>query len=397
MGLYSVGLPEVVVTNILEKTSNLIFPLLDDVVSISNLDLRQNFARDFKYAFENYITAYKRNKYFEENCMQPIRKAHGIKIKKKYDSKAQCYKQFPVTRTFTYVPILESLKFILNNEAVQQYFKNNITKNESVYTHFIDGTVYENNSFFQVNKNAIQIQLYFDEFEVCNPLGSKTGIHKMGAFYFTINNFPIHVNSKLQNIFLVALCYTIDIKEFGLNPVLEVIVNDIKILENQGIFIESFNTYIKGTLVSIACDNLAGTMLLGMNESFNSHYYCKICTMHKEQAQNACVADPNLLRTTDSFHYLSNQQNYANSDTINFFGVKRKSALFNLTHYKICENMNIDVMHDFLEGICHIDLKLFIDFCNKSGLITLIDLNNKIQAFDYGICNKANLPSIVNF
>lgn len=62
MGLYSVGLPEVVVTNILEKTSNLIFPLLDDVVSISNLDLRQNFARDFKYAFENYITAYKRNK-----------------------------------------------------------------------------------------------------------------------------------------------------------------------------------------------------------------------------------------------------------------------------------------------------------------------------------------------
>lgn len=250
--------------------------------------------------------------------------------------------------------------------------------------------------FFQINKNAIQIQLYFDEFEVCSPLGSKAGIHKIGAFYFTINNFPIHINSRLQNIFLVALCYNANIKEFGLNPVLEVIVNEIKVLEKQGVFIESLNTDIKGTLVSLSCDNLAGAMLLGMNESFNS-YYCKICTMYKLDAQKACVADSSLLRTADSFHYLPDQQKYANSDTINAFGMKHKSPLLNLAYFKVSENFNIDVMHNFLEGICHRDLKLFIDFCNKSGLITLNNLNERVQAFNYGLCNKTNLPSIIYF
>lgn len=192
----------------------------------------------------------------------------------------------------------------------------------------------------------------------------------------------------LQNIFLVALSYNINIKEFGLNPVLEVIVNDIKILEEQGIFIESLNTYVKGTLISLSCDNLDGAMLLGMSESFDSHHYCKICTMHKEHAQKVCIADSSLLRTTKSFYHLSYQRNYANSDTINFFGIKHKSALLKLTHFKISENLNIDVMHDFLEGICQRDLKLFISFCNKSGLITLNDLNDKVQAFDYGLCNR---------
>lgn len=93
----------------------------------------------------------------------------------------------------------------------------------------------------------------------------------------------------LQNIFLVALSYNINIKEFGLNPVLEVIINDIKILEEQEIFIESLNTYMKGTLISLSCDNLAGAILLGMNESFNSHHYYKICTMHKEHVQKAVL------------------------------------------------------------------------------------------------------------
>lgn len=121
--------------------------------------------------------------------------------------------------------------------------------------------------------------------------------------------------------------------------------------------------------------------------NLSTHYFCKICTIHKKDAQKTCVADSNLLRTTDSFSYLSCQQNYANSDTINFFGIKYKTALLNLAHFKLSENLNIDVMHDFLEDVCYRDLKLFINFCNKSGFITLNDLN-EVQAFDYGLCNR---------
>lgn len=76
----------------------------------------------------------------------------------------------------------------------------------------------------------------------------------------------------MKNIHLLALCYNLDIKQFGLNPVLDKIVNDIKILEKEGIFIEFLNISMKGTLVSLAFDNLGGNMLFGMNESFKGRF-----------------------------------------------------------------------------------------------------------------------------
>lgn len=395
MNLYSLKLPELTITKILATMSELIFPLLNNIVSIPNLDERQNLADKFKYSFEGHLNKYGRNKFFEGNIVQPIRVSHGIRFDKKYDSEAQCYKQIPVTSTFTYIPLLETLKVLLSNKNIQKFFTADIKINTTAYTHFVDGDVYKNNSFFQNNSNAIQLQLFFDEFEVCNPLGSKTGIHKIGAFYFVINNLPCHINSSLENIHLVALCYTLDIKQFGINPVLYKIVNDIKILEKEGVFIESLNTYIKGTLISLVYDNLGGAMLLGMNESFHANYYCRICKIHKEDAQKLCIVDDNLLRTFESFTCLSNQLNYANKSTINFFGIKNKSSLFDLVYFKPCENWNVDIMHDFLEGICQRDLNLFFNFCDKSKIISLSDLNDKIQAFDYGLHNRANLPSII--
>lgn len=394
--MYSLGLPELTITKILENTSELILPLLENIVSLPDLEERQNFADRFKYSFQNRLTKYSRNKIFKGNIVQPIRVPHGIRLDKRYDQKDKCYKQIPITSTFTYIPLLDTLKVLLNNEFILKHFTNDIKINSDAYTHFFDGDVYKNNSFFHNNNNAIQLQIFFDEFEVCNPLGSKASVHKIGAFYFVINNLPFYINSTLENIHLLALCYNADIKQFGLNPVLEKIVNDIKILEKEGIFIESLNTSLKGTLVSLAFDNLGGNILFGMNESFNANYYCRICTIRKEDAQKVCTVDDNLLRTFESFIHLSNQLHYANSNTINFLGIKNKSPLFNLTYFKPCENLNIDAMHDFLEGICQRDLNLFFNFCDKNKIVTLHELNDKIQAFDFGLHNRSNLPSVIN-
>jgi len=56
---------------------------------------------------------------FLTGIVQPIRISHGIRFDKKYDSEAQCYKQISVTNTFTYIPLLETLKVLLNNESIQ--------------------------------------------------------------------------------------------------------------------------------------------------------------------------------------------------------------------------------------------------------------------------------------
>jgi len=75
---------------------------------------------------------------------------------------------------------------------------------------------------------------------------------------------------------------------------------------------------------------------------------------------------------------LSDQLNYANKDTINFFGIKNKSSLFDLAYFKPCENWNIGIMHDFLEGICQRNLNLFFHFCDKFDIISLSDLNDNV-------------------
>ena len=45
---------------------------------------------------------------------------------------------------------------------------------------FCDGSLYKMHPLFSAQPFALQIILYFDELEVCNPLGSSAKVHKLG-------------------------------------------------------------------------------------------------------------------------------------------------------------------------------------------------------------------------
>lgn len=47
-------------------------------------------------------------------------------------------------------------------------------------TDYCDGKLYKSLEFFSLNDGALQLILYFDEVEICNPLGGQNGIHKLG-------------------------------------------------------------------------------------------------------------------------------------------------------------------------------------------------------------------------
>jgi len=48
---------------------------------------------------------------------------------------------------------------------------------------FCDGEAFSSHPLFSVQNNSLQIMLYYDELEVCNALGSKAKIHKLGIHY----------------------------------------------------------------------------------------------------------------------------------------------------------------------------------------------------------------------
>lgn len=74
---------------------------------------------------------------------------------------------------------------------------------EKTVADFSDGSCFKTHPLFTTKRHALQIQIYYDDFETANPLGSKCGIYK--TVYFIVRNLPPKFNSVLMNIHLLSL------------------------------------------------------------------------------------------------------------------------------------------------------------------------------------------------
>lgn len=225
---------------------------------------------------------------------------------------------------------------------------------------FKDSLRYKCSVFFLNNKDAFQLQLHCDEFETVNLLGSKTGGHKLGAIYLSIRNLPGHFNSSLVNIHLVALFYSSDVKTFGLNSVLDIAVNDLRILETTGVYDDRSKSFIRGTIVALSHDNLGGNQLHGMVESFSATHFCRICIADKHVCQRMSIQNDDLLRNDQMYENYCTQLHDSGEAIV--YGLKSRSSLNNLNHFKLCANPSVDIMDDLLEDIIQLEIKLFLKF-----------------------------------
>lgn len=118
--------------------------------------------------------------------------------------------------------------------------RHNIGCTDGIYKDFCCGNVSKNSEIFRSNE-AIVLQFGYDEIDVCCGLKSKATIHKIFAIYFRIRNIQNEFASRLNNIFLVALCNSSNFKETGCSDddIITEIVRDLKPLEETGIDIAS--------------------------------------------------------------------------------------------------------------------------------------------------------------
>ena len=137
---------------------------------------------------------------------------------------------------------------------------------EDVLQDLCDGELFKNHPLFSKRKNAIQIEIFYDDFETSNPLGSIWGIYKVGAIYFTLWNLSPKYNSSLSNIHLIALFHAQDIKTHDFSKILDPIVQDVKILERDGIKRPLYDQPVYGTIVLVTGDNLCLHCLFGFVE-----------------------------------------------------------------------------------------------------------------------------------
>ncbi|XP_053097912.1 uncharacterized protein LOC113523917 [Pangasianodon hypophthalmus] len=277
--------------------------------------------------FTNLNTEWKRNKYFKEKwgVVEPVEITLGVRYDSRLNQKSGNYDQLPVKDTFIYVPILETLKFMCRNSDICDLLREDCRSEPDTFSDFNDGTYFKTHPLFTTKKHALQIQIYYDDFETANPLGSKHCIHKIGCLYFIVRNLPPKFNSVLMNINLLSLFHTQDISKYGFDIILEPLINDIKVLESQGLSLPFSDEQIYGTIAQITGDNLGMHSILGFIESFSSHHFCRLCLIDKNDSQTVYSEDdPKVILRGKEIYEMHCQSLQENPQLRSLNGLKKK-------------------------------------------------------------------------
>ena len=210
-------------------------------------------------------TSFKRKKYYKDNfkVVKPIEYI--------LDDKDKSMPQYVLI--FNFLKQLFTDGHILN-KALDSHLISKARGEEVTYKSFGDGLFFKDSHFLSVGELRVLLNLYVDDFEICNPLGTSHKKHKICGIYWNFSNLPPGSHSSLSSIYLALLCRSEDVRKYGYDRVLDPLLRDLVILENQGIFIAQLGDFVKGTIQCVIADNLGAHGVAGFIESFAGEYMC---------------------------------------------------------------------------------------------------------------------------
>ena len=198
------------------------------------------------------------------------------------------------------------------------------------------------------------IGLYSDDMEVANPLGTSKGEHKITSIYWTVLNVPQYFRSKICQIKLAVLAKREHINQHGLSVVMQPLLNDLKMLERDGLYVESLGCRMKCAFPFMSNDNLSAHWMANQFESFSPKivHFCRTCMISYKRfiEEPETPANSYVWRTPEMRAHQEEQvrQNPAN---MQLYGIKGDSVLNNeLKTFDITTGLPPDIPHDFLEG-----------------------------------------------
>lgn len=341
----------------------------------------QNVAKTFK-------SRHKQDKYFIEKgvLITPEEKTVGTSFVSQHVSSTGRTKQTLHKDTYQYVPIQKILTKHLEQPGVLSSILNEQQCQDSnVLKTYRDGSYFKSKYNDIDNKDVrIPLLLYCDDFETGNPLGSKKGENKLVAFYISVLCLPLEYQSNLNNILVAACCRRKIVDKCGIDEVSSSIVDDLLLMEEKGLEIScvEFTGTVLPFLFQVIGDNLGIHELLGYVGSFSANFPCRFCKAPKEIVHEQLEEDTSLLRNKNTF-----EEDLSMGDASKT-GLKRSSELNRLECYHTSQNYAPDTMHDFLEGVMPIAIKLTIKTLIEQEHFSLEELNNRSEAFNYGYVDK---------
>lgn len=299
--------------------------------------------------------------------------------------------------TLQLVPIDLVLGKLLSVDHIYKGFSdyfNNINMPFEQMTNIVHGQNWQSKKFTQSEHELnLPLILYFDDFEVNNPLGSHVGIQKLGGVYLGLPFLPPYWVSQLNNIMMLAVFHASDRRNFGNRAIFQPIIKKLNHLSKNGITVsnEYFQGVVKFHIAGITGDNLGLNGILGFVESFISNSCCRVCSVEKSQLVKMHTLDTNLLRNMDSY------KRDLESNNCKKTGIKEKCVWFDMDGFSLFDTVSVDILHDYLEGCCRYVISYLVNYVVKvKKFVSLQVLQKKIFYFDYGP-DRTNKPSNILF
>lgn len=365
------------------------FKIIEERIGSDNIlkeEIKKHFPAQNNMIFNDFLSHHRRLIYFQSELglIEPVEISLG------YNSKRQFC-------TFQYVPLLPTLKKILQHDDVSKEVFSPFLRNDGCYKDITDGLNFKSNPLFAFTGKEyppLFLLFYFDEFEICNPIGAYRKKHKLSAFYYILGNLKPHSRSNLSVIQLSILIRSVDLKYFGLECVIEPLIKELNILSKDGIVVPGVATF-KGGVLFICGDNLGSNYLGGFAESFgpNVMRFCRTCMIDKSEVQVEFNPKNFELRTVANYdNQMSNIENDETLNALSDYGIKSRSCLYKIPQFHVLNGLPPDLMHDALEGIVPYEIKLVLKKLISLKFFTLQYLNQRIIHFKYGKTDSANKP-----
>lgn len=297
-----------------------------------------------------------------------------------------------------HVPFKDALAQFLSIEAVFEAVIKNFEDNRASiptedcdvrYSDVWDSKFVRQHPLFIALEGAILgIQIYYDDVEPANPLGSNKGQHKQGVFYWSLMNLPPHLRSNLRSIQIIAVVNSSYLREHGPDLILKSFMDSISELQTGiEIKVKGETKLFHGILINSVGDMPASCYLAGTKEGVGLAYSpCRICSIKRHELDIFHHESQCPMRERDSHtqqvaaimdQSISSQTRTALSRE---YGIVRGCCLLTIPDFDPTKQFPHDLMHVLYEGILNLELRLLLAKLFEEAVIDIDIINRKLAS-----------------
>jgi len=320
--------------------------------------------------FVGLTTKYLREKFMNEELCSLKAQEIILGNALKYKSKNGVYDLHEIPEISIYVSVIERLQQMLCNDNLANILTKKISSAQRTKDTFYD--ILDGN-YFQEDEGpdpVFYFLIFQDAVEICNPLGNRSGKHKVVNFYWTLLNIPPKYRSKLSSMSLFAMVKRKILDKYSFENVLAPFFEEMRQL-TQGVdfLIHDKRRKCFGRVILCLGDTEGQQQIGGFKVGVGFSYRkCRLCYAVQEDVRNNFEVASFVQRSNIS--YVQQCDSIINAPNENIkgqlqttYGIIEPSCLLKLKDFDITKQLPHDVMHVILEGVLPYECQLLTKDC----------------------------------